>query len=267
MTPSTLRIARALVRESLGDAVRRRVAVVILVLGCLSLLFVDSCTSCSPTVVRDGETVDLAELSGATGMFLIVSLGLWIEVLAGVLASDHLAEPVADGSAHLVLARPVSRGLFASTRLAGALLLAAGAGAVLFAASGSLLAARQGLDPAPLAGAFTACLVGAFTVSAGAMALSLVLPRTATALLVFGAVWAVAWLELLFRFGADLSGFLGAVARFGPPLAGGMVSALSAWVELPPLRDDPALLWVRAIAWGALAFAWLVLAFRRIEIR
>ncbi|MGH0036409.1 MAG: hypothetical protein ACQGVK_15385 [Myxococcota bacterium] len=269
MTPSPLRAASALTLESLGDAVRRRVAFVILALGILSLFFVDSCTSCSPTLESNGRSVEAAELAGVTGMILIVSLGLWIQVLAGVLAADHLAEPVSDGSAHLVLARPVSRAVFALTRLAGALLLALGAGALLMSASGGLLAARQGLPPAPLLAAFGACAAGAVAVSAASMALSLWLPRTATALLVFGAVWGIAWLEILGRFGAELSGGLAAIRDFGPPLAIGMVWSLSGWVEgLPePPGAEPVAWALRAAVWAALTLTGLVVGFRRLELR
>jgi hypothetical protein len=267
MTPSILRVGTVLTLESLGDALRRRVAFVILALGILSLFFIDSCTSCSPTIERNGETVELAEVAGVTGTILIVSLGLWIQVLAGVLASDHLAEPLSDGSAHLVLARPVSRDVFALCRLAGVLGLALGAGAVLMAASGGLLAARQGLAPSPVAGAFAACVAGAVTVSSAAMALSLWLPRTATALLVFGAVWGIAWLEILGRFGVELTGLLAAVQHYGPPLAIGMVSCVSGWLDVPASAPEPVSWVLRAVVWAGLALAGLLATFRRMEIR
>jgi hypothetical protein len=268
VTPIGARAIRALTLESLGDAVRRRVGIVVLALGLLSLFFVDTCTSCSPTVVRDGEAVELSELSGVTGIVLVVSLGLWIQVLAGVLASDHLAEPVSDGSAHLVLSRPVSRAAFALSRLAGVLLLSLGTGALLLGVCGALLAQRQGLDPGPLAAAAAACTAAAITVAASAMAVSLWLPRTATALGVLAVVWGIAWIEVLGGFGVELSPALAALRRFGPPLAGGMVSALAGWLgETPPVAGEPVAWAGRALVWCGLSLAALVGAFRRLELR
>ena len=34
----------------------------------LSLMFVDSCTSCAPTFTRDGQTVQLPQVAGWTGV-------------------------------------------------------------------------------------------------------------------------------------------------------------------------------------------------------
>jgi len=267
MMPGSGAALRALVWESLADALRRRVVPVIVVLALLSLLFVDSCTSCQPTVVRDGEVVELTRLAGVTGLIVVAGLGLWIQVLAGVLASDHLAEPLADGSASLVLARPVSRPLFALTRLAGVLLLALGTGAILIGASGWLLAARQGLPLAPLPVAGAACAVAAATVAALAMALSLSLPRTPTALLVFGLVWGIAGLDVLAGMGAELGGVVGAFQRYGPPLASPTLAALAPWLEEPLRAGDVAALAVRAGAWLAASVGLLVAAFARLELR
>ena len=121
-SPGTLQVFGILAVEAVADAVRRRIVPVIIVLAIVSLFFIDSCTSCSPSITQDGEQIELAQLAGYAGLISVVSLGLWTLVLAGVLASDHLAEPLADGSATLVLSRPVSRDVFALTRLAGMLL-------------------------------------------------------------------------------------------------------------------------------------------------
>lgn len=265
--PGALRVFQILAVEAVADAVRRRIVPVIVVLAVVSLFFIDSCTSCSPTVIQNGQPVELSQLAGFAGVISIVSLGLWTLVLAGTLASDHLAEPLADGSANLVLSRPVSRGSFALTRLAGTLGLALLTGAVLLGTSGFLFSARQGLAIAPVGGVFLACALGAVTVAALAMTASLWLPRTLTALLVFGTVWGVGMLETAVRLGAEIGGLAGAVARYGPPLAGSMIAALSGWVEQPLPEGEALLLGVRALVWATASVAALVFAFRRIEIR
>ena len=81
---------RWLAAEAFSDAVRRRIVPVICVIALLSLLFVDSCTGCAPSVRgADGELVDLPELAGLSGMLMFGTLSLWIAVLAGVLASPQ----------------------------------------------------------------------------------------------------------------------------------------------------------------------------------
>lgn len=264
------RVLAALARESLADATRRRVVPVVAVLALLSLLFVDTCTSCRPTVLVNGETLDslrVAErVGGFGGLLVTVLLGLWTLVLAGVLASDHLAEPIADGGANLVLARPVSRGLFALSRLAGALGLAWGTGCVLLLGSGLLLHARQGLPFGPACAALGACALGATSVAALAMAASLALPRALIALLVLGAVFGVASLNAASQLGAELGGLAGLVDRAGPPLASSMIVALGAWIEPSVPRGDGLALLLRSLAWAAGSIAVLMHAFRRVEL-
>lgn len=256
-----------LAREALADALRRRIVPVIVALAVLSLLFVDTCTSCSPTVVRDGEPVSLPEIAGFGGLLVAVLLGLWSMVLAGVLASDHLAEPLSDGSAELVLARPVPRGVFVLSRWLGTCALAGATALVLLAATAALLHARQGLPLAPMLPAAGACLAGLATVAALAMAASLWLPRTLTALLAFAAVWSVAAANLAGQLAAELTGLPGWIDRLGPPLASGIARPLSGWIEpAAVVRGDPLELGLRAGVWLLGAVALLVLAFRRVEL-
>ena len=60
MKPPRVHIFRTLAREAVGDAVRRRIVPVIAVVSLLSLLMVDSCTSCgTPTLVQNGVPVEL----------------------------------------------------------------------------------------------------------------------------------------------------------------------------------------------------------------
>jgi len=266
MTPSSARTWRALATEAIADATRRRIVPVIAVLALFSLLFVESCTSCSPTLMRDGELVELPQVAGFGGLLVSVVLGLWTMVLAGVLASDHLAEPLTDGSADLALARPVSRGAFALSRLAGALALACATGALLFFGTAVLLHARQGLALGPVFGAFLACVAGAATLAGLAMTASLVLPRSVTALAVFGFVWAIAAINAFAQFGTELTGVAGLVDRFGPPLATAMIVALGSWIEPTATRGEPLELALRSLLWAGASALLLLRVFRRIEL-
>ncbi len=257
-----------LTREALADAVRRRIAGVVAAFALLSLFFVDACTSCSPTVTSQGEEVALQQIAGASGLAVALVLSLWAMVLGGILASDHLAEPLQDGSAVLLLARPVPRGTYALTRLAGAWLLAAATAALLLFTSAALLRLRQELPAAPMLGAWLACLAAAWTVGALAMTASLWLPRAVTALMVFGGVWLLAGLETAARLGADLSGAAWVLDRFGPPLASGILIALASWLEpAAQIHGSAAEVSVRALLWSLASAALLVLSFRRIELR
>jgi ABC-type transport system involved in multi-copper enzyme maturation permease subunit len=247
VTPSPARAWRALAAEAIADASRRRIVPVIAVMALFSLLFVESCTSCSPTLMRNGELVELPQVAGFGGLLISVVLGLWIVVLAGVLASDHLAEPLTDGSADLALARPVSRRAFALSRLAGALALACATGALLLFSTAVLLHARQGLAFGPVFGAFLACVAGATTLAGLAMTASLMLPRSVTALAVFGFVWAIAAINALAQFGTELTGVTGLVDRFGPPLATAMIVALRSWIEPTATRGEPLELALRSL--------------------
>lgn len=265
--PSQAGVFALLSREALSDATRRRIVPLIAVMALLSLLFVDSCTSCSPQVAVQGREADLSSVSGMIGLLVVVVLGLWTQVLAGILASDHLAEPLADGSAALVLSRPVSRGTFALSRLTGAVLLSLGTGALLLSASAFLLQVRQDLPVAPALAASFGCALGVLTVAALATAASLYLPRVATALGVLALVWGVALVNAFGRAGAELGGWLAAVDRLGPPLASTMVLALSPWIApLEVAAAEPTEIVLRAIVWAVASTGLVVLAFRRYEL-
>jgi hypothetical protein len=254
-----------LAREALGDAVRRRIAAVVAAATLLSLLAIDSCTACAGgTVWVNGEPREIAALAGATGVATVVVLALWIVALAGVLASDHLAQTLADGSALLVLARPVGRSSFALARLAGALGVALGAGAVLLGATVALLAARSDVAPLPALGAAAGCGLGALTAAALAMAASLALPRAACALLLLLAVGGVALADALALAGAEPSGALGLVARYGPAFAAAPARALDPWLAGVAL-GPPGPVLARAALWAAGSVALLLAAFRRVE--
>ncbi len=256
----------ALALESLRDAVRRRVAAALVAICVVSVLMLDSCTACVPTVNVNGATRELGELAGAVGVATFVVLSLWITVLAGVLAADHLRQTLEDGSAALVLARPVGRAAFALARLAGALGLALGAGAVLLGAAGFLLATRHQIELAPALLASLACALGCVCIASLAMAASLWLPRLPSILAVFVTVGVLALANLLGATGAADSGLLALIDRLGPPLAESVASALAPWVAFQlPLDPAPPLL-ARLALWDLASLALLLLGFRRIEI-
>jgi hypothetical protein len=178
VTTTGAHVFRALAGEAVHDAVRRRIVPAIAAVSLLSLVVVDSCTSCgTPSIVQNGVPVELPEIAGWTGMVIFAVLSLWVMVLAGVLASDHLRETLADGSASLVLARPVDRATFALSRLAGVLVIVFVTGAVLLGGSTALLHARHGVAIAGAAWGGLACALGAAVVASLSMTATLFLPR------------------------------------------------------------------------------------------
>ena len=259
----------ALALEALRDAVRRRIVAAIIVLCLLSLLVIDGCTACSSgTIVADGQQVQLAEVAGASGGLLFMTLCLWICVLAVILASDHLQQTLSDGSANLSLARPVARSTFALARLAGALAVALAAGALLLGAAAALLHTRSGLPVAPalLAASYTA--LAAFACATLSMALSLWLPHLATMLIMTGFVGTMATANLIALVPREepATGSLAWLDRLGPPLAKAPVAALDSWVPSAQTGLDPYWVGVPLVVWAVLGCAALLLSFRRIEL-
>lgn len=271
MRPSALTIYSVLVTEAFRDAMRRRIVPVIVVMSVLSLLAVDSCTSCSGTaqIVSQGEQVPGNDfgVSGWAGMVIFTLLSLWMVLLAGLLASDHLAETISDGSANLVLARPVRRAEFAIARLMGVLGIVYATGAVVLTTSAFLLHLRHGvsLGAAVLAGLAT--VVGAQVVGAIAMALSLVLTRVATALTVFALVGVITFVNSLTLFGAQLEGAGQVLQHFTPPLATAIVLALGPWLAPNAPDVDPVIVCLKLAVWAVASMALLLAVFRRVEIR
>jgi len=266
VTPSPSAQLRALAAESFRDAVRRRVAAALVVLALISLLVVESCTSCAGGSFEvNGQIVEGSRIFGWTGMVLYALLALWTVAISGALAADHLEQVLADGSAQLVLARPVGRGVFALARLAGALAVSLGTGALLLGGTAFFLAARYGLSPGPAAAGAACAAVGGAIVGALAMTASLYLPRLATVAAVFVAVFVVAAANVAALAGVELSGAWTAIERFAPPLGTGIALAVAEWSgrELPA---SPLLVAARLALWAAFALALLVFAFRRKEL-
>lgn len=255
-----------LAREAIADALRRRIAAAVALAALVSVLMLESCTSCSPSIQVNGELREMSELAGPAGLGAFVVLGLWVIALAGVLAADHLQSTLDDGSALLALARPIARDSFALARLAGVLGLAGAAGVVMLGSAAALLATRSGLALAPALAAGAACALGSIAVAGLAMAASLALPRAATLLLVLGGVWLTAFANALGSF-AEIGGWLGMLDRVGPPLASAMALALAPWLEGIAIQGDPLRIYARLAAWAIGGVLLLVYAFRRVELR
>lgn len=259
--------------EAVGDAVRRRIAWVIAGVCLVSLWFVDGCTACAAgEVIVNGEPRELPELAGFTGSAMLIVMSLWVVVLAGVLASDHLAETLDDGSAALTLSRPVSRTSFALARLAGVLALTLATGAILLGGAGFFITSRNELDLLPVLAAAGSCMLGALTIASFAMAASLFVPRLATVMIVLVAVAFVSSANgaggVSESAGSEpLSGVLGGVHRLGPPLASTVAAALDSWTPQVEIPGDPLALNLRLALWAVLGIATLVVAFRRVELR
>jgi ABC-type transport system involved in multi-copper enzyme maturation permease subunit len=265
--PAAPRIFAWLAAEAFSDAVRRRIVPAIAALALISLFFIDTCTSCSPSLTSGGEAVTLPQVAGAGGLAMMVLLGLWTAVLAGVLAADHLTEPLNDGSANLLLARPISRVGYALARLAGAWAMAALAGAVVLGATAWLLYVRQGLIAGPAVAATSLILLNGVCVAALAMALSLWLGSTLTSLAVLASVWGLASIEVATQLGSEFSGPIGALAANGPPLAAAPIAALAPWLgPEAPEGVNVALVTARALAWAVASAVLLVAVFRRVEL-
>jgi len=268
MRPATTKIFSELAGEAFRDAMRRRIVPIIVVFALLSLLAVDSCTSCSGSgqVAQNGVSVSTDEISGWTGMLIFTVLSLWTMVLAGLLASDHLAETVFDGSANLILGRPVRRSEFALARLAGALGIAYVAGAVVLTVSTYLLHFRNGVSLGAAIWAGLACAAGALVVAALAMALSLHLTRVATAISVLFFVGAITFANVFTLFGASLGRVGYVVQHFAPPLCTAVVVALKPWIAPVTPAVDPMIMALKLVFWVVASVVILLAAFRRQEL-
>jgi hypothetical protein len=268
MRPSALRIFLELAREAFRDATRRRIVPVIAVFALFSLLAVNSCTSCalSSRVVQDGNQVSASAISGWTGMIMMTLLSLWTMVLAGLLASDHLAETVFDGSANLILARPVRRSEFALARLAGALGIAYATGALVLTVAAYLLHLRNGVSLGAALLAELACAAGTFVVAALAMALSLHLTRIATAISVLFFVGAITFVNVFTLFGHPLQGVGHVVQYFTPPLCTAIVVALEPWIAPVTPSVDPTIMVLKLVFWTVASALILLATFQKQEL-
>lgn len=267
-----MRAFRVLALEAARDIVRRRFALALAVLLLVSLAWVNTCSGLGTDVRFDGRSLDPTVVAGFLAPVLFSLQALAVLWVAGVLASDQVARPLAEGSAALWLARPVSRGAWAGARLAGVLAVVLGAGALLLGTTAALLAERHGVTLGPALVAAAATALGATVVAALTAAASLGLGRTAVLLIVSAAVPlqflanAAGLVLALVQPDPQLPGLFEALHRFGPPLGTAVFAATAAWN--PHVAVDgvlgPAL--GRLALWAAGALALLLAACRRVEI-
>ncbi|RIL00017.1 MAG: hypothetical protein DCC71_19390 [Proteobacteria bacterium] len=268
-----MRAFAVLAWESLRDALRRRLAISVALVLVLGVAAAQSCTQIGVGGVSiQGAPVEPRLLAGYVAPLLFGFQALAVLAMAGLVASDHLARPLAEGSAVLWLARPVSRAAFAGARLAGALVVTLGAGALLLGATSALLVVRQGVAIAPALAGCAATALGAVVVASLTMTASLVMGRTAVLLFVgLGLTFAayangVGLVSDLVHPDVEVGGLVGAMNRFGPPLFTAIAAAVSAWNPHVDAGDSWPHAMVRLAAWSVAGVALLLLRFRRREI-
>jgi ABC-type transport system involved in multi-copper enzyme maturation permease subunit len=255
-----LRHLQTLTREAVNDAVRRRIVIVILAICLLSLATVHNCTTCDANL-KVSSPVDFI---GRAGIVTLCLLALWTMVLAGLLASDQLAQSMVDGRALLVLSRPVSRDAFALSRLAGSLVVAYGAGLLLLGGASFFLIAWGGFPIAPALFAILACFLSCITVAALAMSVSLYLPRVASFMVIVVVIGVVGGVNLFAVSTGHVAGFYASIHAYGPPLASSIVLALAPWAHDTPDLNAAGIV-LRLFLWAAGCIGLLLVNFRHQE--
>ncbi len=257
----------AVLREAFADATRRRLALSLAGVTAIGLLLVLRCTAnLQGTVEVDGRDVDLAWLGPVLGIPLVGALSLGVSALAALLAADGLAGPLRSGEAHLWLARPLRREVYAAGRLGGALGLAWAVGFTLLGATTALLFVRQGLPVAPALWATGAMALGSTASAALSMSLSLAVPRVAAALFVQIAVAVIAVADVATLLARDAGGWLGVVQQVAPPLLAAPVHGVASWSDELTPGGDPRALALRLAVWAVVSVALLCGLFRRLEL-
>ena len=218
-----------LVLESLQDAARRRIVPAILVLCFLTLVSINSCTTCNAEITTNNLQAPPVDIFGWVGVSVLGVLAVWSLILAGMLASDHLSASLEDGSGLLILTRPVSRKQFALARLFGTLLITWSAVIVMMGGASFMLSLRGDLSLWPALIALAATLVNCVSIAALAMFISLFLPRIVTFLCVVGFVGWTAIANLMSASGMTLGLWSDVLDRFGPPILSSVIIPLAAW--------------------------------------
>lgn len=256
-----------LATDAVRDALRNRIGLLAILFALAIGVFADRCTGIEGgSFVVNGRLYDVSDGARLVGPLLYGLCALTLVWVAGLVACDSLARPLSEGTASLVLSRPVGRRAYALARLAGALAISVGAGASVLLAVAFLLQARFGLDLAPGLVALGVFAVDAWVVAAVAMTLSLWLPRLVALAAVTIGLQLVVAANLFYTVAESSGGMLSAIERFGPPLATSLVLALSPWFSDGAVAGDwlePAL---RLGVWGIGATALLVAIFGREEI-
>lgn len=267
MTTGFLRGFLLLSAESFADSIRRKTTIVVLALTALTALFIDRCTGAMTGVIEwNGELMNLEDLGPVVGIPIFVMVSLTVLMLSALLSADSLARPLEDGEISIWLARPVSRESYALSRLCGSLGLAVGVAVLLLGSSSLLLYTRQGLPLGPALEGGVACALGALVTGAFSMSISLSVSRIATVTLMLAGIGLVVVSNFLDLLGAELSGWFGAIAHFGPPLAASILHAVAPWTSSVSFEGDHGEAMARLLVWAAAGVLLLVLRFRRIEI-
>ena len=252
--------------EGLIDAARRRVVPAVAGLCLLTLAMVNSCTQCSTVVESNGGQLETLAVFGWAGVVTVGMLALWCVILAGLVAADHLSSTLEDGSALLVLSRPLSRKTFALARLLGSLAISFAAAFFLLGGAGLLLSVRGDLPILPAVLAIGATMINCVAVAALAMVSSLFLPRIATFLAVVGGVSVVALANLMSASGATLGSLLGLLDEMGPPFLSAIVLALSGWSGQPVDGDLLLGVLARLLIWSLGSVSTLLFLFDQREL-
>ncbi len=256
-----------LTADALRDGLRNRVGLFAIAGALLVGLFADRCTGFgSGTLVMNGREVDLSDSARLVGPLVYGICTLMLVLIAGFLACDALARPTSERTAALWLSRPVSRGNYALSRLAGALALAVGAGAIVLLVVTALLHLRLGLVPAPAFVGLAIFVADAWVVAAVAMTLGLVLPRVVALATVTLFTQLVVIANGLHSVADTSGGFLGALERFGPPLGTALLYALAPWFASEASFGQWIDVVARLLFWGVGSSAVLVVLFRRLDL-
>jgi ABC-type transport system involved in multi-copper enzyme maturation permease subunit len=258
---------RLLSAEGVSDAARRRIVPAVLVFCFVSLAMVNSCTSCNADIQISGDDASAAfDILGWAGVGVFSVLGLWAITLAGLLGADHLSSSLEDGSALLVLARPVSRSSFAISRLVGSLAVSVGAGLIMLLGATFFLVGRSDLPIAPALLATGSAVLSSVCVASLAMTASLFLPRIAVFVLVLGGVALFSISNWLGLVGAQQGEILTVLDQLGPPLASSLAHLLAPWSDRAPEAGVLVDLALRSMLWSVGSVATLLMIFEHKEL-
>ncbi len=264
---NTARTFRLLSSDALRDALRNRVGLFALACALLVGLFADRCTGFDTgAIVLNGQAYDLRDGARLVGPVVFGSCSVLLLFVAGFLASDALARPISDGTVSLWLARPVSRGIYALSRLSGTLALALVAGASVLLGVVALLNLRLGLDVGPGLFGVAIFAVDAWVVASVAMTLGLFLPRVVALTVVVLAVQLVVSSNVLAAVTANGDGGIAVLERFGPPLGTTLLYALAPWFSASATAGEWTDALLRLAVWAVGSTALLMVLFRRVEL-
>jgi ABC-type transport system involved in multi-copper enzyme maturation permease subunit len=261
-----LRQLGILSQEGVREASRRRIVPVVIVISLLSLMMMNSCTSCDTQISVNAEMAAPIDLLGWAGAGIYLVLGLWSVLLAAMLAADHLSTALDDDSALLLLSRPVSRETLVVSRLLGSLGVSLGAGILLLGGTTAMLVSRSDLALSPALNAIFAVVLSATTFAAIGMTLSLYLARIATFMLLMITVGMISSLNLVGMSGHELGGLYALINGYGPPLATTIVASVLPWSGQSLPEGAGVALLVRQSVWLCGSLFALIYAFKSKEL-